>query len=138
MLQGVGGDVPGQVVDAVQGHPGRVGHGLRPGQPHLEGPGQPGAGGDRDGVDLADPQPGPVQGLPDHRVEGVQVGAGGDLRHHPAEAGVLVHAGRDDVGEQPAVLHDARPGLVARRLDPQYHRSAHGAHSFCTYSTPAI
>lgn len=122
VLQGVGRDVAGQVVDSVERPTERVGEGLGAGQPDLEGAREAGAGGDGYRVELVGAQPGAVEGLADDGVEGVQVGPGRDLRDDPAETGVLVHAGGDDVGEQPAATHDARPGLVARRLDPEHHR----------------
>ncbi len=134
VLQRVGGDVPGQVMDAVQRHPGRVRQRLRPGQAHLQRARQAGPGGDGDRVDLVQPQSGLVEGLPDDRVEGVQVRAGGDLGHDAAEAGVLVHARRHHVREQFAVPHDSRAGLVARRLDPQHHWSAHCSPPFSAHA----
>ena len=50
--------------------------------------------------------------------------AGGDLGHHAAEAGVLVDAGRDLVGQQlrraAVAADDADAGLVARGLDAEH------------------
>ncbi|GGY54655.1 hypothetical protein GCM10010363_39910 [Streptomyces omiyaensis] len=68
VLQGVRGDVPGEVVHPVQRRPGRVGEGLRPGQADLVVPGEAGAGGDGGGgVDPSGPQTRPVERLPDDR-----------------------------------------------------------------------
>ncbi|GAA4892202.1 hypothetical protein GCM10023237_07870 [Streptomyces coeruleoprunus] len=68
------------------------------------------------------------------RVERLQVRPEGELGHDAAEAGVLVHARRHDMGEQLPVPHDPGTGLVARGLDPEYHRSAHRPISFCADS----
>ncbi|GAA4958062.1 hypothetical protein GCM10023205_20730 [Yinghuangia aomiensis] len=49
--------------------------------------------------------------------------AGGDLGHDTAEPGVLVHARRDRLPEHDPVPDQPDPGLVARRLDPENHRT---------------
>ena len=49
----------------------------------------------------------------------VAVGAGRDLRHHPAEPGVLVDAAGDGVDEEGLSVDDADAGLVAGGLDAQ-------------------
>ena len=57
-----------------------------------------------------------------HRL---QVSSAGHLGHHPAEAGVFVHAGGHRVGQQLVPADQPRTGLVARRLDAQDQRPAH-------------
>ena len=47
------------------------------------------------------------------------MGAARDLGHDPTEAGVLVDARRDRVGEQVIAPHQTDAGLVARGLDPE-------------------
>ncbi|CAM5360367.1 hypothetical protein STENM327S_08652 [Streptomyces tendae] len=54
-----------------------------------------------------------------HRL---QVGAARHLRNDTAEAGVLVDAGGDGVGQQGGAAHDTDAGLVAGGLDPQHER----------------
>lgn len=126
---------PHEVVDAVERQTERVGEGLGAYQADLEGAGEAGAGGHGDRVELVGTEPGPVEGPADDRIEGVQVGAGGDLGDDAAEAGVLVHAGGDHVREEAAVLHDARAGLVARGLDAEHHRGSHRAATFTLIAT---
>ena len=53
------------------------------------------------------------------------MGAGGDLRHHATESGMLVDLGEHDVGQDPAAprvgpLDHRRRGLVAGRLDAEH------------------
>ncbi len=99
----------------------REGVPLGGGHAHVQRAGQARAGRHRDRVDVAQGQPGPVQGLADHRCHRVDVGPGGDLRHHPAVAGVLGHRGGHRLPEQHAVPDQARARLVAGGLDPQHH-----------------
>ena len=63
--------------------------------------------------------------LGDDVVEHLDMGAGGDLRHHAAEGGVLVDLRQDDIGQDPAAaglrpLDHRRRGLVAGRLDAEH------------------
>ena len=75
---------------------------------------------------------GPAQGLVDDGVDQLEVMARGDLRHHPAEAGVLLLRG-DHVGADRAVLlQDRRAGVVAARLDRE---DAHGGEALGTSSS---
>ncbi len=125
VLQRVGGDVPGQVVHPVQRDTERVGDALRTGETHLQGTRQPGTGGHGDRPDVGQPQSGLAQCLSDDRTQRLEVGTGGDLGHHPAEAGVLVHARRHRVPQQPPVPDQTGARLVAGRLDAQHHRRPH-------------
>ena len=50
----------------------------------------------------------------------LEVRASRHLGHDAAVAGVLLHRGGDDVGEQGGAAHDADPGLVAGRLDAEH------------------
>jgi hypothetical protein len=49
--------------------------------------------------------------------------AAGNLGHHAAEAGVLVHRRCHLVGEELPAAHDPRAGLVAGRLDAEHQRA---------------
>ncbi len=124
VLQGVHRDVRGQVVHPVQRHlPGR-GVGLGRGHPDQQRPGQPRAGGDRDRGHVRRPDPGRGQRAVHGRDHRLQVGPGGDLGDHAAEAGVLLHRGGDLVGQQGRggarlEADDPDPGLVAGGLDPE-------------------
>ena len=72
----------------------------------------------------------------DHRVEQVEVGAAGDLRHHSSERDVQLDLRADDARHDVASAHhQCRRGLVAARLDAQDERLrpdddlAHGRHN---------
>jgi hypothetical protein len=122
VLQGVHRDVPGQVVHPVQGHVQRrrVRLGRRDADEQRARQARAGRHGDR--VHIGQRKPGLLErarGRGDHRFE---VRAAGDLGHHTAEAGVLLDAGGDLVGEQldRAVVvqpDQADAGLVARAFD---------------------
>ena len=74
----------------------------------------------------------------DDHVEGLDVGARGDLRHHAAERRMLVDLREHDVGEdsaaprrRPAVggrhigpFHHRGPGFIAGRLDAEHNHSS--------------
>ena len=137
MLQGVDGDVRGEVVDPVERHVPRRRVGLRRRDPDQQRTRQPGTGGDRDGGDVARAHPGrrqrPVHGR-NHRL---QVRPGGHLGHDAAEARVLVDRRGDLVGEQlhPARVverDDADAGLVAGGLDPQDDRVTAAPSASCS------
>src|SRR5919197_903921 len=68
-------------------------------------------------TDVVEAEPRVFERGPDGRHHLLQVGPGGDLRHDTAEAGVLVHARRERVAEQGAVLDEPHAGLVAGGLD---------------------
>ncbi len=52
----------------------------------------------------------------DRGLQRLEVGAGRDLGHDAAIAGVLGHRARDRVAQQGAAAHDADAGLVAACL----------------------
>ena len=61
-----------------------------------------------------------AEGLVDHLQHGLEVVAGGDLRHDAAVLGVEVELRGDDVrAEVAAVLDDGGGGLVAGGLDAE-------------------
>lgn len=125
VVEDVDGGVAGEVVHAVEGDTEGQRVGLAGGKADLHRRGEAGPGGGGDGVDVAEADPGLVEGVAHHRGDGVQVGAGGDLRDDASEAGVLVHARGEGVAEQDAVGDDADAGFVAGGLDAQddRHRS---------------
>ena len=65
-----------------------------------------------------------VQRLPEGGHERVEVGAGGDLGDHAAEADVFVHGGGHGVGQQGGPPDDPDAGLVAGGLDAEDQRLA--------------
>ncbi len=133
-----GGHVPGEVVHPVQRDAEREGVRLGGRHPDLQRPGQARTGRHRHRADVGQGEPGPPQGLVDHRRHRLEVRAGGDLGDHAAVAGVLVHRGRHRLAEQHAVAHQPRAGLVAGRLDAQHHRrSGHSVHPYCLRLLPA-
>ena len=60
---------------------------------------QPGAGGGGDGIDFADRHVGFGQHLSDQAGQDVDMGAGGDFGHHPAERAMRVILADDRLGE---------------------------------------
>ena len=115
-------DVPAEVVDAVEGHAPRRSKGLGGRRPDEEcaGEARPHGGGHR--IWLLDARL--LQRCLHHLRHGFEVGAGGNLRHHTAEACVLLHGGGDDVGADLHVsvlrqLDDAHAGFVAGGLDAE-------------------
>src|SRR5262249_18576726 len=85
----------------------------------------PGPGGGGGGVGVGEAPPRARHRLGDDEVERLDMGARRDLRHHPAEGGVLVDLGEHDVGQNPAgplrgPLHHRRGGLVAGRFDAEH------------------
>ena len=124
-------DVRHQVVDRVQRLAGGDGERLGRAHPHHQRAGQPGPGGDGDGVHVLQRHAGVGQRLPQGGDEGVEVGAGGDLRDHPAEADVLLHRGGHGVGQQGGAADDADAGLVAGGFDAQHQRLG-AVHRVCS------
>ena len=64
--------------------------------------------------------------LGDDVVEGLDMGASGDLRHHAAEGGVLADLREHDIGENPALgligpFDHGGGGLITGRLDAEDH-----------------
>ena len=86
---------------------------------------QAGTGGRGYPVDRLEAEPGFGERLADGRVEQLDMGARGDLRHHPAigrmQIELRAHHARQDLA--PSVrrqAHDCRRGLVAARLDAEH------------------
>ena len=66
-----------------------------------------------------EPDAGGLAGPLDGRHHRLEVGPAGDLGHDAAEAGVLLDAAGDRVGEQGVAADDADAGLVAGGLDAE-------------------
>ena len=122
VLKLVDGDVGRQVVHPVQRLAERVGVCLRRRDAHHEGPGQAGARGYRDRVDVGRAHARLREGALKHGDHRFQVRPAGHLGDHAAEPGVLVHRRRHLVGEQFPAADDADAGLIAGRLDAEYQR----------------
>ncbi len=76
-------------------------------------------------VDRIESEGGLGQRLDDRRVEQLDMGARGDLRHHPAIDGVKVelrahHARQDGAAAVGLEPHEGGCGLVAARLDAEH------------------
>ena len=104
--------------------------GLGGGQPDDHAADQAGSGGRRNAVELAIAAAGLFHRLRDHMVQHLDMGAGGDLRHHAAEVGVFADLRQHDIGQDLAAavggaLDHRRGGLVAGRFDAEHdHRFA--------------
>ena len=122
LVQHADSHVGDEVVDAVERLAGGQGESLGSGHADHERPGQSGARGHGDRVDLLQGDAGGDQGLLQGGDELLQVGTGGDLRDHPAEAHVLLHGGGHSVGQQLGSADDPESGLIARGLDAQHER----------------
>ena len=117
-----------QVVDGVERFAGGDGERLGRAYPHHEGACQARPGGDGDRVDVRERHSRLREGLLEGGDERVEVGAGGDLGDHAAEADVFVHGGRDGVRQQGGSPDDADAGFVAGGLDAEHERlgAVHG------------
>ncbi len=104
----------------------RVRHGLRPRDADQQSSDQTRPRGDGEGVDVAEPAPGPRQRLVDDVVHTLQVRASRKLRDDPAVD--LVHVLRVDHVAQdlPRACENGRRSLVTARLETQDERVAHG------------
>ena len=109
-----------EVIDGVDGLLERERERLGRADPHHEGAGEAGSARDHDGVDVGEIDGGLGERGRDRRPERLEVRASRHLWHDAAVAGVLLHRGGDDVGEQRRAAHDADAGLVARRLDAEH------------------
>ena len=103
---------------------------------------EPRAARDGDRVEVGERHARLGEGRPDGGLDRLEMRACGDLGHDAAVAGVLLHRGGDDVGEQGRAAHDADAGLVAARLDPEDEglaRNARGlpAHEHTPWVAPA-
>ncbi len=92
--------------------------------PTMTPPIRPGPAGRRDGIDHVERDAGLVQRALDQMVERLDMGPGGDFRHHAAERGMFVDLRQHDIGENraAAVLAPAYQrggGFVAGRLDAE-------------------
>ena len=84
---------------------------------------QAGPDGARDRVDALFGDAGLDDRAGDHRVEQVEVGTAGDLRHDATELGVQIHLGADRAGDDVVAAHHERGGrLVAAGLDTEHER----------------
>ena len=97
---------------------------LRRGQPDDDAADQPRPGGGRDAVEVAERNPRLGHGLGDDVVERLDMGAGGDFRHHAAEFGMLADLRQHDIGQNPPRAVRGPPDhgrgrLVAGRLDAE-------------------
>ena len=128
VIEDVGGQVPAEMVHRVERHAPCRGVGLRGGHTDHQRTGQSGTDGGRDDVGPVDTGSG--QGPAHGRTQRLQVGAGRDLGNHPAETGVLVHAGGDLVGKQNDGAvgldpGDADSGFVTGTFDGQDSAARH-------------
>ena len=125
VLELVDRHVRGEVVDAVQrlAQPDRERLGRR--DTDEQRAGQARAAGDRDGVDVVQPQAGGLAGLLDGRDHRLEVGTARHLRYDAAEPRVLVDAARHRVRQQRVAADQTDAGLVARGLDAEDERFGH-------------
>ena len=110
-----------QVIDRHQRQAPRQGHSLAEGQPHHHPADQARAGGGGDARELAIAEAGGLERLGGDRVDGLHMGAGGDLWHHAAIGRVVGDLRSDDGGQHLHMAvgvqaHDRRGGLVAAGL----------------------
>ncbi len=119
VLQRVDGDMCGQVVDAVHRFAQGEAIGLGRGDPDELRTSQPRPSGDGDRVHIGGRDPGVGAGTVNGRDHRLQVCPGGDLGYDAAEAGVLVDARGDRVGQQPVSGDDPDSGLVAGGFDSE-------------------
>ena len=123
-LEEIGRDMALQVIDACEGLGGRRSERLRRADPDQQRPDQPRAAGDRERVDVAEPDLGLGERGVDDRVDELEVVAGGDLGHDAAEPGVRRGLRRDHVRADRGAVYDRRAGVVAGGLEREDHRHA--------------
>ncbi len=105
-------DVPFHVMHADQGNPPGKGYRLGRRQPDQKRPDQPRTAGDGDPLDRRRATP-PCSRASSTTTEWPQVLARGQFRDHPAVAGMDIHLGGDDIGQDlTAVAHNGRGGFV--------------------------
>ena len=109
--------VPDHMIDAVEGPVERDGEGFRRGYPHGQRPDEARAGGDGDGVNVAQCGSSARECALDRGNHLLEVRAGGDLGDDPSEPRVFVHRTRDGLSQQAAPPHEGDAGFVARALD---------------------
>jgi hypothetical protein len=132
VLQLVDGDVRRQVVDPIERLAQRQRVRLCRGHADQQRTGQAGPGGHGHRVDVVDRCTGIGQRPVHRRDHRLQMRTGGDLGDDAAEALVLRHRRRQGVGEQGVPADQPDTGLVARRLEPEHERLAHGFSRFIT------
>ena len=110
----VGGDMGPDMMDRDDGHIEAVGHRLSKVHAHQQGANEAGGIGYRHGVDVAPGDPRLSEGLVGQPGDGLDVFAGGNLRHHAAVNGVHIRLGGNGVGQDgAAVPHHRHGSLVA-------------------------
>ena len=124
-------DMSDDVVDAVD----RLVRGpcqrFRAGHADRETAGEAGSRGYGDRVDVGQRHVRVGQSFGDAWHERFGVRARGDFGNHAAVAGVLVHGGRDHVGNEGASLHHGRRRFVTGRFDAEYDWFAHCCSVVC-------
>ncbi len=139
VFEDINGDVPDEVVDAVQGlvEVRRERFGCR--DTDDEGPHQAGPSRDGDGVDVGQIDVGLLRRAPNRGDEGRQVCAAGDLWDDSTEADVEIDGAGDLVGQELTAPDDADACLVAGGFDAEDQRLAHSSSllSRMSASTPA-
>ncbi len=75
-----------------------------------QGTDQPGPESNRKRVYIVERQSMTDQEIVNHGNQALNVGAGGDLRNHPAEAGVELNLGSDNVGQDVTPVFDEGDG----------------------------
>ncbi len=109
-----------QVVDRQERQAAGDGDALAEAAAHDQPADQPGPGGRGDGAKIGVVQPRLANYLGNQGRQMRQMGAGGDFRHHAAEARVLRLA-QHRLGQDAAIgVQDRRGGLVATAFDPQH------------------
>ena len=124
VLDGVDGDVRGEVVNPIERFAQGNGERLGCGHSHQQRPGQARAGSDRYRIQIFQAHSRVAAGLVDHGNHGLQVRPAGHLRHHATESRMLVDAAGNGVSQQRVTADDSDPCLVAGGLDPQHQGSA--------------
>ena len=99
-----------------------VGKSLCKGEPHKERAQKPCPVGNGDGIELLLFYARRFQGAFDDKVDGVRMGAGGDLRHDAPVQRLDVGGGSDLIGQKPPARNDGGGGLIAGRFDPEDER----------------
>ncbi len=114
-----------QMIDRHEGLAQAERHGLGRGQADDQAADQARAGRRGDPVDGLEAGAGVGEGLANRRIEQVDMGAGGDFRHHPAIGRMEIelrahHIGQDLAAPVDAPAHQGRGRLVAARLDAEH------------------
>ncbi len=106
------------MVDAHQGFLQRVGQGLGRGHADDQGADEAGPLGHGQAVQVAEGDPGLIQGPLDDRQDVFEMPPGGDFRHHPAVLGVELELGGHHRGQDVAAVgHHRGGGFIAGGFD---------------------